>query len=611
MLDDQQLLERYTRSHSEAAFGELVARYVNLVYSAALRRTGHDTHLARDVAQLVFTDLARKAPAFSRDIVLAGWLHRATRYAAAQLMRSDRRRRLREQEAAAMNALDSQTETDWHAIRPALDEALDKLNKTDRDALVLRFFEQRNLADVGRALGSNEDAARKRVNRALEKLRAHLTRRGLTTTAAALSAAISVNAVQLAPVGLVATLTIGSLAGTGAAAGITSTLIKIMGLTKLQLTVGAVAIAALSASLIIQKQSQNALRKENESLRRQMAQLNVDNETLSNRLAGTKVALPHLPAPPIQPNASAAATITDALPVMSLYERFKDKSPTLTAGQLGPYLQANHRNAASLLAAYRTSKDPALLEEAKRNFPNDPQVAFEAAFEKNATPEERQQWLESWKMSDPDNSMANYLLARDYFKAGQPDQAIQELIAASAKGEYHDYTQARMQDDQDAYLAAGYSAAEAESISSMQLLLPQLAQVKDLGLSLADLANSYRQAGDEASAKAALQMAAQLGQRYGDTPGETEISWLVGMAVEKIALNNMDPNDAYGNSGLTVQERLSQIAQQRQELNQLNQQLEPLLPQLSDQDWISYKDRWRVFGEKTAVQWVISKYGQK
>ncbi|HEX4262827.1 MAG TPA: sigma-70 family RNA polymerase sigma factor [Verrucomicrobiae bacterium] len=606
MIDDRQLLRQYITDNSEAAFGELVARHVNLVYSAALRRVGGDAHLAQDVSQLVFTDLARKAGSLPENVVLPGWLYRASGYAAAQLMRTNQRRQRREKEAIAMNALESDRSLDWEAIRPVLDEALDGLSQSDRDALVLRFFEQRSLAEVGSALGSNEDAARKRVNRALDKLRTRLGHRGLTTTVAALSAAISVNAVQIAPAGLATTVTSASLAGAGAAAGITSTLVKLMGLTKLQLTVGAVAIAVLTASLVIQKQSQASLRAENEKLRRQLAQ----NELLSNRPARTKMAIPNLPAPQIQASTSAGATITDTPPTMSLYERFKDKSPTLTAEQLGPYLQANHRNAASLLAAYRTSQDPALLAEAKRNFPNDPQVAFEAAFEKDAPPEERQQWLENWKKSDPDNSMANYLLARDYLKAGHPDQAIQELIAASGKGEYYDYTQARMQDDQDAYLAAGYTAAEAESISSMQLLLPQLAQVKDLGLSLRDLANSYRQAGDDASAKATLQMAAQLGQRYGDTPGETEISWLVGMAVEKIALNNMSPNDSYGSNGQTVQDRLNQIAQQRQELNQINQQLEPLLPQLSDQDWISYKDRWRIFGEKAAVQWVLSKYGQ-
>jgi len=118
MLDDQQLLIRFAENRSEAAFGQLVNRYVNLVYSTALRRTNFDAHLAQDVAQMVFTDLARKAPSLSRDVVLAGWLHRATLYAAGQLMRSDRRRRWREQEAAAMSALESETNTDWQAIPP-------------------------------------------------------------------------------------------------------------------------------------------------------------------------------------------------------------------------------------------------------------------------------------------------------------------------------------------------------------------------------------------------------------------------------------------------------------------------------------------------------------
>jgi len=145
MADDQQLLERFANAGSEAAFGELVDRHVNLVYSTALRRTDFDAHLAKDVAQLVFTDLARKAPSLSRNVVLAGWLHRATLYAAGQLLRSDRRRRLREQEAATMSALESETNADWQALRSVLDEALDKLSPDDRDALLLRYFEQRSL----------------------------------------------------------------------------------------------------------------------------------------------------------------------------------------------------------------------------------------------------------------------------------------------------------------------------------------------------------------------------------------------------------------------------------------------------------------------------------
>ena len=127
-----------------------------------------------------------------------------------------------------------------------------------------------------------------------------------------------------------------------------------------------------------------------------------------------------------------------------------------------------------------------------------------------------------------------------------------------------------------------------------------------------DLANSYLQAGDQASAQAALQMVANLGQRYGDTVvGETEISRLVGIAVERNALKAMDPNSPYGESGQTVKDRLDYLAQQSAQLKSIAQQTEALQPMMSDQDWISYKDRWRVFGEEAAGKWLINKYGQK
>jgi len=104
MFDDQELLRRYRADRSEAAFAELVARYTNLVYSVALRRTGGNTELSKDVAQQVFTDLARKACSFRPGIVLAGWLHQATRYAAGNLIRAENRRRAYEQKAFPMNA---------------------------------------------------------------------------------------------------------------------------------------------------------------------------------------------------------------------------------------------------------------------------------------------------------------------------------------------------------------------------------------------------------------------------------------------------------------------------------------------------------------------------
>jgi RNA polymerase sigma factor (sigma-70 family) len=284
MLDDRQLLRQYAQDGSEAAFSELVARYVNLVYSAALRRTAGDFARAQDVAQLVFTDLALKACTLSPGIVLAGWLHRATRFAAGQLLRGEHRRQAREQEALAMNALASDPAPDWDQIRPLLDAALDQLDQADRDALLLRYFEQCSLAEVGHRLGSNEEAARKRVSRALDKVRAYLTRRGVTTTAAALTAVISVNAVQVAPAGLAAALTGASLASAAVGAG---TLLKMAIMTKLKLSlIGAAVVATVATPLVIHLQTKvKSLTGQNGSAQQLIAQLKNENGQLSNLVA--------------------------------------------------------------------------------------------------------------------------------------------------------------------------------------------------------------------------------------------------------------------------------------------------------------------------------------
>src|ERR1700722_6988459 len=153
MSDDRQLLRSFAADRSEAAFGRLVTRHLPLVYSAALRQSGGDTHLAQDVAQQVFTDLARKAPGLSENVVLPGWLHRASVFAARQVLRGERRRRAREQHAVAMNTLQPGPDhRDWQQIRPLLDEALDGLSRADRDVLLLRFFEQQSMAQIGERL---------------------------------------------------------------------------------------------------------------------------------------------------------------------------------------------------------------------------------------------------------------------------------------------------------------------------------------------------------------------------------------------------------------------------------------------------------------------------
>ena len=155
MTDDLQLLRSYAIDGSEEAFAEVTKRHLHLVYSAALRQVGN-AHLAQEVTQAVFVILARKAAALPVSTVLVGWLFKTTRFAAARAVRAEQRRQRREQEAAQMEPMASTTETSWHDIAPVLDEAMAQLNETDRHALLLRFFEQRDLRQVGVALGSSE-----------------------------------------------------------------------------------------------------------------------------------------------------------------------------------------------------------------------------------------------------------------------------------------------------------------------------------------------------------------------------------------------------------------------------------------------------------------------
>src|SRR2546423_1868637 len=179
MADGQQLLTEYVGNGSDDAFRELVARYIDLVYSAAVRLLNNDTHLAEDVTQTVFADLARMARTLSPKVLLGGWLHRHTCFVASKTMRAERRRQLREQKAVEMNSLPDDSGDELASVAPLLDDAINQLWAEDRAAILLRFFEQRDFRSVGEALGSNEEAARKRVNRALDKLQVFLKHRGV------------------------------------------------------------------------------------------------------------------------------------------------------------------------------------------------------------------------------------------------------------------------------------------------------------------------------------------------------------------------------------------------------------------------------------------------
>jgi RNA polymerase sigma factor (sigma-70 family) len=292
MTPDAELLATFARTNSEDAFAELVKRHVNLIYSAALRQVQGDEHLAKDVAQIVFSDLARKAGSLARRESLTGWLYTSAHHAAAKVIRTETRRRDREEKfmresdgsgtgIPPVQSADEQAE--WENLRSMLDAAMHELKDTDREAILLRYFENRPFADVGAKLGLNENAARMRVERALEKLRAVFAKRGIAATSA-LAAVISANAVQLAPAGLATTLTTASIisAGTG-----TLTLMKILTATKLKLAASALVVAGATAVLVVQHQAQTRLNEENQSLRQMMTQLQKDDESFSNRVAAS------------------------------------------------------------------------------------------------------------------------------------------------------------------------------------------------------------------------------------------------------------------------------------------------------------------------------------
>lgn len=217
---DQQLLREYAANRSEAAFAELVRRHVDLVYSVALRMIC-DPHLAEDVTQGAFIALAQNASQLAGRPVLSGWLHRTAQNLAANAVRADVRRRVREQEAAAMNELlSAEPEASWDQIAPQLDAALGELSESDRDAVLLRFFERKSAREMAQILDLSDEAAQKRVNRAIERLRDHFSRRKMAVGAAGFAALISANAVQAAPAGLSSCIS-NAVALTGAAAPIT------------------------------------------------------------------------------------------------------------------------------------------------------------------------------------------------------------------------------------------------------------------------------------------------------------------------------------------------------------------------------------------------------
>ncbi len=292
-MNDQQLLEQYTREGSEEAFAALVHRHLDLVYSAALRQV-RSQELAEEVAQSVFTDLSRNAGRLKSETVLTAWLYQVARRTAVDVVRRETRRQQREQIAVELTDMDTEPSI-WDQIEPLLEEAMESLEATERSAILLRFFENRSLREVGETLGTSEDAAQKRVSRAVERLREFFTKRGVTAGTGSVAAALSANAVQSAPLGLGTAISTAAVSGAALHSATTIAATKTIAMTTIQKVLITVTLtAAVGAGLYEGRRAAQwhgqvqALRQKQDPLSEQARQLQQERDEANTRLAAVR-----------------------------------------------------------------------------------------------------------------------------------------------------------------------------------------------------------------------------------------------------------------------------------------------------------------------------------
>lgn len=283
MNDDATLLREYLERGDELAFTALVQRHVGLVYSVALRRVGGDAHLAEDVAQKVFIDFARKAESLKNHTTLSGWLYTSAHHGSAAVVRAERRRKAREAAAHCMQTLRSDADPDAEGVRlrALIDDVIIALKNGEREAIALRYFEQRSFAEVGSALRITEEAARKRVDRALSRIRVLLTQRGVTSTTAALGLALASIGTATPPEGLTAKLASHALSSASASTPFLGGLINALWPAAAVLTLGTLAIGGQSHSNDALRQELTRLTQTNVAL----AALRTENANLARALA--------------------------------------------------------------------------------------------------------------------------------------------------------------------------------------------------------------------------------------------------------------------------------------------------------------------------------------
>ena len=279
---DLDLLARYSSQKAEDAFAEVVRRHLNLVYSAALRLV-RSSHLAEEISQCTFLELAQHCPDLKPDTILSAWLYKVAHRLALNVLRRESRRRIREQNALDMNTLHA-ADSEWNEIAPLLEEAMLALSEADRTAVLLRYFENKPLREVGLEIGVSEDAAQKRITRAVETLRKLLRGRGIAITASSLTVLVSSNAVQAAPVGVINGI-LSALMTQSAVLHGTAALAKSLFMTTSQKIICSAMVVVAAGSVIHHRVQLAAIRSEQLGpLLSEVRRLRMEADSSSNRL---------------------------------------------------------------------------------------------------------------------------------------------------------------------------------------------------------------------------------------------------------------------------------------------------------------------------------------
>lgn len=610
---DSQLLRAYAEQCSEEAFSELVSRHVDLVYSASLRMV-RDRHLAEDVTQAAFVALARNAPQLVHRSVLSGWLHRTAQNIAVQTVRSIERRRAREQEASAMNeVLDHESDATWKCIAPHLDDALGTLNESDRDALMLRYFERKSAQEMAQILGISSEAAQKRVTRAVDRLREYFAQCGITAGTSGGLLATLTNAVQAAPIGLAATI---SKAAPLAAVATTSTsgisLIQSLLMTTTKKVLTAAALATAVGTGIYKAHQLAALRNRVSMLQQQAALIDQTNSDQDKANKESATDLLHLPGALAEPrkNIDQDSLVHSRSNLLNALLSPGGEIPAVSSDFLERWFASGRTNALDLLAARRASQNADFFHQALTIFPNDPRVLL-AGDQFNGASEAQRKRLDRLKTADPDNALVDYLSAKNYLKEGRIEEALVELSAASGKERFDDYSRDSTLAVEELYLAAGFSPAEAKAYGTSQTPLPHLSSLKGLSQELAKLQQNYLAAGNQEGAEDLARLGMQLGQRLRSSTGaRCIVEELTGMSIEAQVLNPLPPEGHYNFVPGGIPEYLDQISRRRADLKGFWHDCESWLRQASDSEIVAYFDRVKMFGEVEALKWVEARRGQ-